>query len=131
MAEVRTADVDSGPPAPVFLALIGSYALGAVLLLFGLFGFLTWAAVGNEVGIGATILGLIVLGASYVAWRGSRPGRALIALLAAVGVVGGVIYLFAGPTSAIFSSLLVAGLGAATIALLFLPEASKRFYSAA
>ena len=131
MSEVRTADVDEGPPAPVFLALIGSYALAATLLLKGFLGFLTWAAVGDVVGVGATLLGLLVLGATYIAWRGSRAGRALIGLLAAVATVAGVIYVFAGPSSAVIASLVVAGLGAGTLALLFLPESSKRFYSSA
>ena len=131
MSVAPTAEADSGPPAPVFIALIGSYALAATLLLMGFLGFLTWAAVGDVVGVGATILGLLVLGATYIAWRGSSLGRALIGLLAAVGVVAGVLYVFSGPSSAIIPSLAVAGLGAGTIALLFLPEASKRFYSAA
>jgi hypothetical protein len=131
VSELRAADVDEGPPPPVFLALIGSYALALTLLLLGFLGFLTWAAVGDVVGVGATILGLLLLGASYIAWRGSRAGRALIGLLAAIGAVAGTIYIFAGPSSAIISSLIVAGLGAATVALLYLPESSKRFYSTA
>ncbi|HET9325008.1 MAG TPA: hypothetical protein VFO03_14115 [Gaiellaceae bacterium] len=131
MDDAGRAEVDEGPPAPVFLALIGSYALGATLLAFGFLGFLTWAAVGDVVGVGATLLGLLVVGATYIAWRGSRAGRALIGLLAAIGTVAGVIYAFAGPSSAIIPSLVVAALGAGTIALLFLPESSKRFYAAA
>jgi hypothetical protein len=131
VSEVRTADVDEGPPPPVFIALIGSYGLALTLLLFGFLGFLTWAAVGDVVGVGATIMGLLVLGASYIAWRGSRAGRALIGLLGAVGAVAGAIYVFTGPSSAIFSSLIIAALGAGTVALLFLPESSKRFYSTA
>ena len=110
---------------------MGSYALALFLLLFGFLGFLTWAAVGDVVGVGATILGLLVLGASYIAWRGSRAGRGLIGLLGAVGAVAGVIYVFTGPSSAIVPSLVVAALGAGTVALLFLPESSKRYYSTA
>jgi hypothetical protein len=131
VSEIRAADVDEGPPPPVFLALIGSYALALTLLLFGFLGFLTWAAVGDVVGVGATIMGLLVLGASYIAWRGSRAGRGLIALLGAVGAVAGAIYVFTGPSSAVIPSLIVAALGAGTVALLFLPESSKRFYSTA
>ena len=48
----------------------------------------------------------------------------------ALFAVAGVVYLFTGPTSAIIGSLVVAALGAGTFALLFLPEASKRFYAA-
>ena len=129
MSDVQTID-DAGPPAPVFLALVGSYALAATLLLMGLLGFFIWDALDDAVGVGATILGILVLAATYLAWRGSRAGRALIGLLAAIGAVAGVIYVFTGPTSAIIGSLVVAALGAGTLALLFLPEASKRFYAA-
>ena len=96
----------------------------------GLLGFFIWDALDDAVGVGATILGILVFAATYLAWRGSRAGRALIGLLAAIGAVAGVIYVFTGPTSAIIGSLVVAALGAGTVALLFLPEASKRFYAA-
>jgi hypothetical protein len=121
---------DTGPPAPVFLALVGAYALAATLLLMGLLGFFIWDALDDAVGVGATILGILVLAATYLAWRGSRAGRAFVGLLGAIGAVAGVVYLFTGPTSAIIGSLVVAALGAGTVALLFLPEASKRFYAA-
>jgi hypothetical protein len=96
----------------------------------GLLGFFIWDALDDAVGVGATILGILVLAATYLAWRGSRAGRALIGLLAAIGAIAGVIYVFTGPSSAIIGSLVVAALGAGTVALLFLPEASKRFYAA-
>jgi hypothetical protein len=131
VSDIQAVDVDEGPPAPVYIALVGSYALAATLLLLGLLGLFTWNAVGDVVGVGATILGLLVLGATYIAWRGSGAGRALIGLLGAVGAVAGVTYVFTGPASAIIPSLFVAGLGAGTVALLFLPESSKRFYSGA
>ena len=123
--------VSGGPPAPVFLALLGSYALAAMLLFCGFIGFLTWAALDDRAGVGATILGFLVLGATYVAWRGSRMGRNVLGLFAAIGVVAGVAFMFAGPGEAFIPSLVVAVLGAGTITLLYLPEASKRFYAAA
>lgn len=129
MSDVQSLD-DAGPPAPVFLALVGAYALAATLLLMGLLGFFIWDALDDAVGVGATILGILVLAATYLAWRGSRPGRAFVGLLGAIGAVAGIVYLFTGPTSAIIGSLIVAALGAGTVALLFLPEASKRFYAA-
>ena len=129
MSDVQAVD-DAGPPAPVFLALVGSYALAATLLLMGLLGFFIWDALDDAVGVGATILGILILAATYLAWRGSSAGRALIGLLAAIGAVAGVIYVFTGPSSAIIGSLVVAALGAGTVALLFLPETSKRFYAA-
>jgi hypothetical protein len=99
-------------------------------LLMGLLGFFIWDALDDAVGVGATILGILVLAATYLAWRGSRAGRAFVALLAAIGAVAGVVYVFTGPTSAIIPSLVVAAFGAGVVALLFLPEASKRFYAA-
>jgi hypothetical protein len=129
VSDVQAVD-DAGPPAPVFLALVGSYALAATLLLMGLLGFFIWDALDDAVGVGATILGILILAATYLAWRGSSAGRALIGLLAAIGAVAGVIYVFTGPSSAIIGSLVVAALGAGTVALLFLPETSKRFYAA-
>jgi hypothetical protein len=129
VSDVQSLD-DAGPPAPVFLALVGAYALAATLLLMGLLGFFIWDALDDAVGVGATILGILVLAATYLAWRGSRPGRAFVGLLGAIGAVAGIVYLFTGPTSAIIGSLIVAALGAGTVALLFLPEASKRFYAA-
>ena len=119
------------PPAPVFIGLCASYALAGTLLFCGLIGLITWAAVGNEVGLGTTILGLLVLGATYVAWRGSRAGRTFIGLLTAIITVAGVVYMFAGPRSAIFPSLVVAFISAGTFALLYLPAGSKSFYAAA
>ena len=97
----------------------------------GILGLLTWAALGEPAGAVATMLGLLVLGATYVAWRGSQTGRAALGLLALIGAVAGVAYMFAGPGSAFIPSLVVAALGAGTLALLYVPEASKRFYAAA
>lgn len=119
------------PPLPVFAALLGAYALALVLLLSGFLGFLTWAAVGDVVGIGATILGLLVLGSTYIAWRGSNAGRAFLGLLGAICAVSGGIYMFRGPGEAFITSLVVALLGAGMVFLLFFPERSKRFYAAA
>ena len=85
----------------------------------------------DRVGLGTTILGLLVLGATCIAGRGSRMGRAFIGLLTGFLTVAGVIYMFKGPTSAIFPSIIVAGISAGTFALLFLPESSKRFYAEA
>ncbi|HEX2291856.1 MAG TPA: hypothetical protein VHK46_07430 [Gaiellaceae bacterium] len=128
MSDVRAAETDEGPPAPVYIALVASYALAVSLLLFGFLGFLTWAAVGDRVGVGATILGLVILGATYLAWQGSKAGRAIIGLLSAVAAVAAVVYIFTGPRSAILPSLFVAGLGASVVVLLFFPESSKRYY---
>jgi hypothetical protein len=122
---------DNPPPAPVAIGLIMSYGLAGMLLFTGLIGLLFWVAVGDRVGLGTTILGLLVLGATVIAGRGSRTGRAFIGLLTGILTVAGVIYMFKGPTSAIFPSIMVVVISAGTFALLFLPEKSKRFYAEA
>ena len=58
-------------------------------------------------------------------------GRAFIGLLNAFITIAGVVYIFKGPTSAIFPSIVVATISAGTFVLLYLPEASKRFYASA
>ena len=122
---------DEAPPATVTIGLIMAYGLAGTLLFAGLIGLLFWVAVGDRVGLGTTILGLLVLGATRVAGRGSRMGRAFIGLLTGILTVAGVIYMFKGPSSAILPSIIVAGISAGTFALLFLPESSKRFYAEA
>ena len=129
--EQLQSQADDGPPAPVAIGLIMSYGLAGMLLLAGLIGLLFWVAVGDRVGLGTTILGLLVLGATRIAGRGSRMGRAFIGLLTGILAVAGVIYMFKGPTSAIFPSLVVAVVSAGTFALLYLPEASKRYFAEA
>ena len=122
-------DTNDGPPAAVGIGLIMSYGLAGMLLLCGLIGFLFSWAVGDRVGVGTTLLGLLVLGATYIAGKGSRLGRAFIGLLTGFLAVAAVIYMFKGPTSAIFPSIMVVVISAGTFALLFLPEKSKRFYA--
>jgi hypothetical protein len=132
MSEVGGVDTPRGDevPAPVQLAVYVAYALALALLLFGFVGFLISNAVGDSVGGGAFLLGLIVAGAGYAAGRGSQLGRAVIGLGALATAVAGVIYAFAGPGSAIIPSLLIAALAAGTFALLYLRESAKQFYSA-
>src|SRR5262245_56477923 len=126
---VRQEDDGGVVPAPVQIAVWAAYALAIALLLFGLIGFLISKAIGVSVGGGAFILGLIVLGAAYITSKGSPIGRAVIGLGSLVVAVVGVIYMFAGPGSAFIPSLVIAALAAGTFALLYLTDASRRYYS--
>jgi hypothetical protein len=121
-------EVERVPP-PVQIAVWSAWALGICLLVFGFIGFLISNAIGNGVGGGAFVLGLIVSGAAYVTGRGSRAGRAFIGLSAAVVAVVGVIYAFKGPGSAVIPSLVIAALSAGTFALLYLSTSAKEFYA--
>ena len=127
--ELSRDDGDASLPAPVQIAVWAAYALALALLIFGFIGFLISNAIGDSVGGGAFVLGLIVAGAAYAASRGSGIGRAVIGLGAAATAVVGVIYMFAGPGSAVIPSLVIAALAAGTFALLYLSDSARRFYS--
>jgi hypothetical protein len=120
-------EVERVPP-PVQIAVWSAWALAIALLIFGFVGFLISNAIGDSVGGGAFILGLIVAGAAYITGRGSKVGRAFIGLSAAAVAVIGVIYAFVGPSSAIIPSLVIAALSAGTFALLYLSASAKEFY---
>ena len=56
-------------------------------------------------------------------------GRAVIGLGSLATAVAAVIYMFAGPGSAVIPCLVIAALAAGTFALLYLTGPAKRFYS--
>jgi hypothetical protein len=116
-------------PPVVQIAVWSAWALAAALLLFGFIGFLISNAIGNGVGGGAFVLGLIVAGAAYLLSRGNRLARAFIGLGAAATAVACVIYASTGPGSAVIPSLVIAALAAGTFALLYLSDSAKQFYS--
>jgi hypothetical protein len=126
--EMKAFEEDS-LPAPVQLAVYAAYGLALALIFFGLIGFIISSALDDSVGAGAFLLGLIVAGAAYATSRGSSIGRAFIGLGSAVTAVAGVIYAFAGPDASFIACLLMAGLAAATFALLYLMDSAKQFYS--
>ena len=125
----RREDDDGLVPAPVQIAVWGAYALAIALLLFGIVGFMISKAIGDSVGGGAFLLGLVVLGAAYITSKGNPIGRALIGLGALATAVVGVIYMFVGPGSAFVPSLVIAALAAITFALLYLTDSARRYYS--
>ena len=116
-------------PAPVQIAVWGAYALAIALLVFGFVGFLISNAIGDSVGGGAFLLGLIVAGAAYILSKGSAIGRAVIGLGSLATAVAAVIYMFAGPGAAVIPCLVIAALAAGTFALLYLTGPAKRYYS--
>jgi hypothetical protein len=123
-------ETENGVPPAVQIAVYLAYALALALLVFGFVGFVISNAIGDSVGGGAFVLGLIVGAAAYLAQGGSSLGRAVIGLGAAATVVIAVVYVFTGPGSAILPSLIIAVLAAVTFYLLYLRESAKRFYAA-
>jgi hypothetical protein len=116
-------------PAVVQIAVWSAWALAASLLLFGFIGFLISNAIGDEVGGGAFVLGLIVAGAAYLLSRGNKLARAFIGLGALATAVACGIYMFTGPGSAVIPSLVIGVLAAGTFALLYLADSAKQFYA--
>jgi hypothetical protein len=132
MSDVSRPDIPAEEPervpVPVQIAVWSAWALAASLLFFGFIGFLISNAIGDSVGGGAFVVGLLVAGAAYLTSRGSKLGRAFIGLSAAAVAVVGVIYAFTGPGSAVIPSLVIAALSAGTFALLYLSTSAKEFY---
>ena len=116
-------------PVNVQIAVWSAWALAGALLLFGVIGFLISNAIGNSVGGGAFLLGLIVAAAAYMTGRGSRLGRAFIGLGAAATAVACFVYMFTGPGSAVIPSLVIGALAAGTFALLYLSATAREFYA--
>jgi uncharacterized membrane protein (UPF0136 family) len=124
----RVDEEDARPPS-VQLAVYAAYALAITLLVFGFIGFVISNAIGNSVGGGAFVLGLIIGGATYLAAQGNSLGRAVIGLGALATAVAAVIYMFTGPGSAVIPSLVMAVLAGGVFSLLYLFETAKQFYS--
>jgi hypothetical protein len=116
-------------PVVVQIAVWSAWALAASLLLFGFIGFLISNAIGNGVGGGSFVVGLIVAGAAYLLSRGNAVARAFIGLGAAATAVVCVIYAFTGPGSAVIPSLVIGALAAGTFALLYVADSAKQFYA--
>ena len=120
--------VERDTPFPVALAAIVALCKGAFLIVMGIIGFAAANSVSDSWGVGVFIFGIVFAGAGFMLFRGSRVARDVVGVLSLVSVIGGVIYAFSGPTSAIVPSLITAGVAAGVIALLYLPEGSKAFF---
>jgi cytochrome c oxidase subunit IV len=117
----------TAPAGVAIAAMIGlvKAVLEGVLGILGL-------AVADEVGDGfAGILlayAVVFAAASFLLLRGSRIGLIVTALLSAAGLIGAVVYMFAGPASAIVSCVVVAGFNALVLVLLFRIPSSREYF---
>jgi hypothetical protein len=115
-------------PAPVFIASLFGFAKAGFLAFMGIIGILTWDDVTDPWGFGALALALLFGLASYALLRGKPFARLVLAALAIAGGVLALIYVFAGPTSAILPSLVTAGLDLLVLWLLYGPRSSKEYF---
>lgn len=120
---------DQSAPFPVFLATVVGYVIAASLLVFGVIGVAAADQVSDPFGIGILVLGAVVGLATVMLGRGHRVGRVVLAGLAAITFVVAVVYAFAGPGYAAGPGIATAVVTLGTIALLYLPQNSKDFFT--
>jgi hypothetical protein len=116
-------------PLVVMVASFFGFAKAAFLGFMGLVGLLSWDDVSDPWGIGALVLAALFALASFALLRGSRVARIVLAALAVVGGVAALVYVFAGPTSAIIPSLVTAALAAAVIWLLYGAQSARTYFA--
>jgi hypothetical protein len=123
---VQTAPRET-PPA-VLLASVFGFVKAGFLAFMGIIGVVAWDDVTNPWGIGALVLAALFAAASFALMRGSRAARIVLAALAVVGGVIALVYVFVGPTSAIFPSLVTAALDAVVLWLLYGSRGARNYF---
>ena len=94
----------------------------------GIIGVAAWDDVWDPWGIGALALAALFGLASFALLRGSRVARIVLAALAVIVGVMALVYVFVGPTSAIFPSLVTAALAAAVLWLLYGLQSARDYF---
>jgi hypothetical protein len=116
-------------PFVVLVASFFGFAKAAFLGFMGIIGILTWDEVTDPWGIGALVLAAFFGLASFALLRGSRVARLVLAAFAVASGLLAVIYLFVGPSSAIIPSIVIAGMDALLIWLLYGPRQAKDYFA--
>ena len=116
-------------PFPVLIVIFVGYILAGAMILFGVLGVAIADEVSDPFGVGLLVLGAIIGIATFMLRRGSRLGRLVLAALAAITLVGAVVYAFSGPDYATGPGLGTVLATVGTIALLYLPQGSKDFFA--
>jgi hypothetical protein len=123
-----TRDVDEGgtPAAVGFAAMIG-FAKAAFEGMFGVIG--AFAAESIRDSWAGTVLAFAIAYtiASWLLWRGSRVGYWASAGLAALGLLGAVIYLFQATDASFAAALLSGGLNALVLYLLLGTKSARDY----
>ena len=116
-------------PFVVLLAAMFGFAKALFLGFMGIIGIATWDDVSDPWGIGALVLAGLFAIASFLLLRGNTLARLVIAALAVAGGLLAVIYLFTGPSSAIFACLVTIALALLLIWLLYGPRSAKEYFA--
>jgi hypothetical protein len=115
-------------PASVFVASLFGFAKAAFLGIMGIIGIVAWDDVTNPWGIGALVVAALFGLASLALVRGYPVARLLLGVIAVVGGVSALVYVFVGPTSAIGPALVTAALDAVVLWLLYGTQSAREYF---
>jgi hypothetical protein len=115
-------------PASVFVASLFGFAKAAFLAIMGIIGIVAWDDVTNPWGIGALVVAALFGLASLALVRGYPVARLLLGVIAVVGGVSALVYVFVGPTSAIGPALVTAALDAVVLWLLYGTQSAREYF---
>jgi hypothetical protein len=115
-------------PASVFVASLFGFAKAAFLGIMGIIGIAAWDDVTNPWGIGALVVAALFGLASLALVRGYPAARLVLGVLAVVGGVAALVYVFVGPTSAIGPALVTAAMDAVVLWLLYGTRSAREYF---
>ena len=116
-------------PFPVAAAAVTALCKAAFLIFMGVIGIASADEVSDPFGAGVLIFGVVYAVLGLMIPRGSRVARDIFGALTVIPVVVGLVYAFTGPRSAVFPSLVAVALALGVLALLYVPESSKRYFA--
>lgn len=126
MDTTRDLDEDGTPAAVGFAAMIG-FAKAAFEGMFGVIGAFAAESVRDSWAGTVLAFAIVYFLASWLLWRGSRLGYWASAGLAALGLLGAVIYLFQATDASFAAALLAGGLNALVLYLLLGTKSAREF----
>jgi hypothetical protein len=115
-------------PASVFVASLFGFAKAAFLGIMGIIGIAAWDDVTNPWGIGALVVAALFGLASLALVRAYPAARLVLGVLAVVGGVAALVYVFVGPTSAIGPALVTAAMDAVVLWLLYGTRSAREYF---
>jgi hypothetical protein len=115
-------------PFPVALAGMIGLAKAALEVLFGVLGLLIANSVDDSFGGGVLVFGIVYAIASIMLLRGSRLGYYLTVVLAVLGLVVAVVYMFSSEGSVTGGAIVVALFNALVLYLLIGRKSVRDFF---
>ena len=129
MDTTREVSQGAGTPAVVGIAAMIGLAKAAFEGLFGLIGVFAAGSVRDSWGGTVLAFAIVFAVASWLLWRGSRVGLWATVLLAVLGLVGAVVYLFQATDASFGAALVAAGLNALVLYLLLGTKSARTYFA--